>query len=81
VGKANKVCANAGISSLTDSSHCKQVEKMQIYGARRISEEQLPKNRRGHVLACGSLPYYLGVMKFNCSENIVEILKDNMLLL
>jgi hypothetical protein len=64
VGTANEVCANAGILSPTASSHHKQVEKMQK-AARTISEEQLQKNCSKHVLACCSLPTYLGDMQFN----------------
>jgi hypothetical protein len=43
VGKADVVCASVGIASPTDSSHSKQVEKIQTF-ARGISEEQLQKN-------------------------------------
>jgi hypothetical protein len=54
VGKANKASANAGIASPTDSSHRKQVEKMQMF-PRSISEKKLQKNCREHALACRSL--------------------------
>jgi hypothetical protein len=64
VGKANEVCANAGILSPIASSHCKQVEKMHTV-IRRTSEKQLQKNRREHVLACCSEQDYLGDMKSN----------------